>query len=122
MSRRAAISALLLPLLLLTGGGEAQAVLSTGTVTLAPGTSAVSLGNAIFLVSTDRTISLSMMSDGDVIEGVVAVRETSPAMVKILWRNNGLTVFAGPVVQLQPIRYRIPVEYPAIEDSGHTEK
>lgn len=120
---RASISTLLLTMLLVAGGGEAHAALSTGAVTLAPGTSEVSIGRTVFLVSTDRTISLSLSFVAeDVIEGLVAVRETSPAQVQILWYNNGLTVFSGSVAQVQPIRYHIPVEYPAVEDSGHTEK
>lgn len=123
MSKRAFIPAVLLPWLLLTGGDGVRTVAaSTATVTLAPGTSAVSLGDATFMVSTDRTISLTLNVEGEAIDGLVAVRETSPALVKILWRNNGLTIFAGPVIQCQPIRYRLPMEYPAIEDSGHTEK
>lgn len=122
MSKRAGISVLLLFLALVAGGGEARAALSTGTVTLAPGTSPVVLGDAVFTVSTDRTISLSLSFSGDLLEGLVTVRDVSPAQVLIYWRNNGVTVFTGAVVQIQPIRYQIPVEYQATEDSGHTEK
>lgn len=123
MFMRASISALLLSLILVTGGGEAQAGLSTGVVALVPGTTEVQLGEAVFVVSTDRAISLSLafVAD-DLLGGLIVVRETSPALVQILWRNNGLTVFAGPVVQLKSIRYTIPVDYLAAEDSGHTEK
>jgi hypothetical protein len=120
---RASISTLLLSLLLVAGGGEAYAALSTGTVALAPGTTAVQLGEAVFMVSTDRPISLSLtFGSTDLLTGLVVVRETSPALVQILWRNNGAIVFAGPVVQLRPINYNFPVRTQAIEDSGHTEK
>jgi len=120
---RASISALLLSLMLVTSGGEAHATLSTGVVALVPGTTEVRLGEAVFAVSTDRTISLSLaFLTGNMLDGLVVVRDTSPALVQILWRNNGLIVFAGPVVQFKSIRYTIPVEYLAAEDSGHTEK
>jgi hypothetical protein len=120
---RAGISAFLLSLMLVAGGGEAHATLSTGVVTVVPGTTAVRLGEAVFMVSTDRTISLSLdFLTGNLLDGLIVVRETSPALVQILWRDKGLIVFAGPVVQLKSIRYRIPVEYLAAEDSGHTEK
>lgn len=123
MSMRASISTLLLSLLLAAGVGEARAALSTGTVTLAPGTTTVQLGEAVFMVSTDRPISLSLaFGSTDLLTGLVVVRETSPALVQILWRNNGAIVFAGPVVQLRPINYNFPVRSQAIEDSGHTEK
>ena len=123
MFMRASISAFLLSLMLVAGGGEARAALSTGVVTLAPGTTEVRLGEAVFVVSTDRTISLSLtFVTEDLLDGLIVVRETSAALVQILWRDNGLTVFAGPVVQLKAIRYPIPVEYLAVEDSGHTEK
>lgn len=123
MSTRATISALLLSLSLLAGGDRAQAALSTGSVTLPPGTSALTLGDAVFQVSTDRTISLSLtLVTQSLLEGLVAVRDTSPAQVQILWRNIGLTVYSGAVIQIQAIRYQIPVEVLSIEDNGHTEK
>jgi hypothetical protein len=120
---RACISAFLLLLMLVAGGGEAHAVLSTGMVTLAPGTTAVRLGEAVFAVSTDRTISVSLtFVTGDLLDVMVVLRDTSPAMVQILWRDTGLIVFAGSVVQVRTVRCSVSVKPLAIEDSGHTEK
>ncbi len=123
MSMRAGISALLLSLLLMVGGGEAHAALSTGVVTLVPGTTAVRLGEAVFVVSTDRTISLSLtFVTGDLLDGLVVLRDTSPALVQIFWRDTGVIVFAGPVAQVRSVRCHVPVKSLAVEDSGHTEK
>jgi hypothetical protein len=123
MSMRACICALLLSLMLMAGGGEAHAALSTGVVTLVPGTTTVRLGEAVFMVSTDRTISLSLtFVTGDLLDGLIVLRDTSPALVQILWRDTGVIVFAGPVAQVRSVRCRVPVKSLAVEDSGHTEK
>jgi hypothetical protein len=120
---RAGISALLVSLMLMSGGGEATAALSTGVVNLVPGTTEVRLGEAVFVVSTDRTLSLSLtFVIGDLLEVLVVVRDTSPALVQILWRDTGVIVFAGSVAQVRTVRCRVPVKSLAVEDSGHTEK
>ncbi len=123
MSMRACSSALLLSLLLMVGHGEAHAALSADMVTLAPGTTAVRLGEAVFVVSTDRTISLSLaFVTGDMLDGLVVLRDSSPALVQILWRNTGVMVFSGPVAQVRAVRCHAPVKSLSVEDSGHTEK
>lgn len=123
MSVRACISALLLSLMLMAGGGVADAALSTGVVTLAPGTTAVPLGESIFVVSTDRTISVSLtFVTGDLLDVLVVLRDTSPALVQIVWRDTGVIVFAGPVAQVKTARCRLPEKSIEVDDSGHTEK
>ena len=103
--------------------GDVCVAATSGGVMIAPGTSTVTVSGAVFIVTTDRAISLALNFAGpDFLEGAVAPREAQAASVRIVWRETGLTIFSGAVVQLTPIRYHIPVEYQAAQDSGHSEK
>jgi hypothetical protein len=116
----AMVLSLLLAVLL---AGNACVAATPGSVTLAPGTSTVAVSGAVFIVTTDRSITLALnFASPDLLEGVVVPREAQTTSVRIVWRETGLTIFSGAVGQPTPIRYHIPVEYQAAQDSGHSEK
>jgi len=116
LSRALAIATLLG--LAVGGWGTAQCA-----QTVPPGTSTIIVAAEVFVVTTDRTITVDLQFvSSSQLSGTVDVADGSTAHVTITWRDPNLTIFSGTVVNSVRIRYIVPPVYQAQDDCGHTEK
>lgn len=122
MNRRALAGIFLLGLIAVSGAAGAVAR-PGGQITVVPGTTTIIADGQAFEVTTNVSITLQLgFTSSALIEGEVAVPESAPAQVSIVWSSTGLTVFSGTVVIRAPIRFPVPPEFQAADDTGHTEK
>ncbi len=121
--RERVLSGLLALGIVVMAAGVTDGIARPGTpISVPAGTTTITVDGATFVISTTSPVSCLLAFQGDaLIEGSIQA-STTAADVEVVWADTGLTIFAGRIVTQVPIRFVIPDEYLATQDTGHTEK